>query len=312
MGTSNTARGAAASLAASALFAVIFLVAGSLTGWGSGEIFGWRVVLTLATLAVILPLMARGRAEIAALASLVRRRPSMLLPGALATAVVGVQLWLFMWAPLNGMALSVSFGYFLLPLTMVVAGRLFFGERLSVLRRLAVAAAALGVAHQAFSEGGLAWPTLAVCLAYPVYFVLRRKLGTDTLAAFSAELLAMLPLGIYFILAGPHGILGPGVPGAASAPVPWAAGLWRSGYAGVGAVGVLGGAAMLFYLLASKWLPLSLFGLLSYVEPVLLVGVSLLLGEHLGWAALLTYGPILLALVLLAVDGRRSSPRPVT
>jgi chloramphenicol-sensitive protein RarD len=302
MSTHTAARGAVASLAASALFAVSFFIAGSLPGWGAGEIFGWRVVLTLATLAVVLPLMAGARTEISALAALIRHRPIMLLPGALAAVVVGVQLWLFMWAPLNGMALSVSFGYFLLPLTMVVAGRLFFGDRLSVLRKLAVAAAALGVVHQAFSAGGLAWPTLVVCLAYPVYFVLRRKLGTDNLAAFAAELLAMLPLGIFFILTGPHGVAGHGIlSSGASGMAP------HTGYWGAGAIGILGALAMLFYLLASKWLPLSLFGLLSYVEPVLLVGVSLLLGEVLGWSALLTYGPILLALVFLAVDGRRSA-----
>ena len=67
--------------------------------------------------------------------------------------------------------------------------------------------------------------------------------------------------------------------------------------------------AMALYLLASKWLPLSLFGLLSYVEPVLLVAVSWILGETLGWASLLTYGPILLALLFLAVDGRRGALR---
>ncbi|ALE91360.1 hypothetical protein AOC05_01670 [Arthrobacter alpinus] len=296
MSTPNAGRGAAVSIAASALFAAIFLIAGSLPGWGSGEIFGWRVVLTLLTLALIVPFVAWGRAEVRTLLVRVRRRPALLLPGAFAAGLVGVQLWLFMWAPLNGMALSVSFGYFLLPLTMVLAGRLFFGDKLSPLRKLAVAAAGLGVLHQALSAGGLAWPTLLVCLAYPIYFVLRRKIGFDTLAAFGAELLAMLPLGIYLIVAGPHGASG-GVSGG-----PSNGGLWA-----VLVIGVLGGLAMVLYLLASKWLPLSLFGLLSYVEPVLLVGVSLFLGEVLGFSALLTYGPILLALVFLGIDGRRPS-----
>lgn len=296
MSTPNAGRGAAVSIAASALFAAIFLIAGSLPGWGSGEIFGWRVVLTLLTLALIVPFVAWGRAEVRTLLARVRRRPALLLPGAFAAGLVGVQLWLFMWAPLNGMALSVSFGYFLLPLTMVLAGRLFFGDKLSPLRKLAVAAAGVGVLHQALTAGGLAWPTLLVCLAYPIYFVLRRKIGFDTLAAFGAELLAMLPLGIYLIVTGSHGVSG----GASGGPS--TGGLWA-----VLAIGVLGGLAMVLYLLASKWLPLSLFGLLSYVEPVLLVGVSLLLGEVLGFSALLTYGPILLALVFLGIDGRRSS-----
>ncbi|MHA7270998.1 EamA family transporter RarD [Arthrobacter sp. HLT1-20] len=296
MGAGTAARGVTVSITASVLFAVIFLLAGLLPDWGAEEIFGWRIVLTLATLACILPFLGSARAEIGTLLTRVRRRPALLLLGALAASLVGVQLWLFMWAPLNNMALSVSFGYFLLPLTMVLAGRVFFADKLSVLRTLAVGAAALGVAHEALAAGGLAWPTVVVCLGYPVYFVLRRKIGFDNLPAFAAELLFLLPLGLYFILTGPHGFSAGG-PGNLD-------GIWVAW-----AIGVLGGIAMALYLLASKWLPLSLFGLLSYVEPVLLVAVSWILGETLGWSSLLTYGPILLALMLLALDGRRGALR---
>lgn len=296
-GPSPTAgRGVAASLIASVLFAIIFLIAGLLPGWGAEEIFGWRVLLTLATLGLILPFLSWGRAEIRIIVARVRHRPSLVPLGIVAAALVGVQLWLFMWAPLNEMALSVSFGYFLLPLTMVLAGRIFFADKLSPLRKLAVGAAALGVVHEAFSAGGLAWPTLVVCLGYPIYFVLRRRIGFDNLAAFAGELVVLLPVGVYFILVGPHGIV--------SSDTIDTDGLW-----GALSIGVLGGVAMGVYLLASKWLPLSLFGLLGYVEPVLLVGVSVILGEVLGWSALLTYGPILVALLFLGWDTRRGALR---
>ena len=52
-----------------------------------------------------------------------------------------------------------------------------------------------------------------------------------------------------------------------------------------------------------KWLmlPMALFGILGYVEPVLLVAVSLLLlGETLSVAKLATYGPIWVAVALTA------------
>ncbi|WP_052136736.1 EamA family transporter RarD [Arthrobacter sp. PAMC 25486] len=291
----HAGRGVAVSLIASVLFAVIFLIAGLLPGWGAEEIFGWRVVLTLATLGAILPFLPSARAEARALLGRVRRRPALLVPGVLAAGIVGVQLWLFMWAPLNNMALSVSFGYFLLPLTMVLAGRVFFADTLSPLRRLAVGAAAVGVAHETFSAAGLAWPTLVVCLGYPIYFVLRRKIGFDSLPAFAAELLVLLPVGVWFILAGPHG---------------WGSGGGLEGLWAAWSIGILGGVAMALYLLASKWLPLSLFGLLGYVEPILLVGVSVFLGETLGWSAMFTYGPILLALLFMGLDGRRRTPPP--
>lgn len=291
----RSGRGVTIMLAGAVLFAVIFLIAGLLPGWGPEEIFGWRVVLTLLTLGCVLPFLTDSRAEFASLLVRVRRRPVLLLPGVLAAGIVGLQLWLFMWAPANNMALSVSFGYFLLPLTMVLASRIFFSDRLSLLRKLAVTAAALGVAHEALSASGLAWPTLLVCLGYPVYFVLRRKIGFDTLPAFTAELLLLLPLGIYFILTGSHGL-------GSESPTEGLLATW--------CIGILGGLAMVLYLLASKWLPLSLFGLLGYVEPLLLVVVSVILGETLGWSALLTYGPILLALALLSLDGRRGAPAP--
>lgn len=52
-------------------------------------------------------------------------------------------------------------------------------------------------------------------------------------------------------------------------------------------------------------LPFSLFGLLSYVEPVLLVGVALLLGESIGRDEWLTYLPIWLAVVVLMIEGAK-------
>lgn len=49
------------------------------------------------------------------------------------TAIVGLQLWLFVWAPVNGYALDVSLGYLLLPISLVLIGRIVFKDRLSPL-----------------------------------------------------------------------------------------------------------------------------------------------------------------------------------
>ena len=62
----HAGRGVAISLTASVLFAVIFLIAGLLPGWGAQEIFGWRVVLTLAGMGVALFLGRRRRSPAAA------------------------------------------------------------------------------------------------------------------------------------------------------------------------------------------------------------------------------------------------------
>ncbi|MNV76975.1 hypothetical protein D3C71_1703630 [compost metagenome] len=70
-------------------------------------------------------------------------------------------------------------------------------------------------------------------------------------------------------------------------------------------LGIISALALVCYILASRLLPFSLFGLLSYVEPVLLVIVALLLGETINANQWLTYIPIWLAVMLLVLEGAR-------
>lgn len=280
-------RGVLASIVASAIFATIFLISGSIVGTGPNEVYGWRIVLTFLVLAPVYTLFPNKRAEMISLLVRIKKRPGLLFYGVIASGLVGVQLWLFMFAPMNGYALATSLGYFLLPLVMVVAGGVFFAERLSHAQKIAVVLAALGVVHQLIFAGGLAWPTLVICLGYPLYFIARRKARFESNAAFTLEVAILLPLAIYFIASGVNEPDAPMLP--------------------VYAVGLLGAGAMFLYLGAAASLSLSVFGLLSYVEPVLLLVAAVMMGEHLQLNDALTYGPILLALAVLAFDGFRSS-----
>lgn len=56
-------------------------------------------------------------------------------------------------------------------------------------------------------------------------------------------------------------------------------------------------------MLASRYLPFVIFGLLSYLEPVLLAFASLALGERIQAEEWLTYIPIWLAVGLLVMEG---------
>jgi len=77
-------------------------------------------------------------------------------------------------------------------------------------------------------------------------------------------------------------------------------------------LGVLSAVALALYMAASRLLPLGLFGLLSYVEPLLLVVAALLMGERIQpgqepMYALISAGVLLLALAWFALDGAGSS-----
>jgi chloramphenicol-sensitive protein RarD len=108
----------------------------------------------------------------------------------------------------------------------------------------AVACAAAGVSHEPFVTHALAWPTLLVAFGDPLYFVLRRKIEADSLTTFAIEMLLLLPVAAEVWLGGSLDLLEPRP------------------------------------LLAFVLLP-GLFGILCYLEPVLLVVVSVsLLGAR--------------------------------
>jgi chloramphenicol-sensitive protein RarD len=276
-------RGMALSVASSMLFTLMSVYAKLLAPLTGLDIFAWRVLWTApGAFALIL---LRGRWP--ALAELLRRavherQVQLALPAS--AALLGVQLWLFLWAPLHGKMLDVSLGYFLLPLVMVLVGRFYYHERLDPLQWLAVGCAALGVLHELWVTHAFSWPTLVAALGYPPYFVLRRRINADSLAAFAVEIALLCPVAALMVASSGTRVAGHPLLEMLLLP-------------GLGAISTL---ALSTYLKASRMLPMALFGILGYVEPVLLVGVSvLLLGESLTFRQLGTYGPIWIAVVLI-------------
>ncbi len=289
----ETRSGVVYSLVASLLFALLYYHATVLAPLGGAAIYGWRIVLTAPFLGVFILLSRRG-GEIAGLWQRLRERPLLWLGMLLSSGLLGVQLWLFMWAPINGHALDVSLGYFLLPLTLVLTGRLCFGERITRWQLLACGLAAVGVANELLFAPQVSWPAFVVALGYPCYFALRRVLGSNHLGGMWFDMALSLPVGLWFVA------------------TPWPAGAaeaLRFPLLGILALGVLSAVALACMIQASHRLKLGLFGLLSYVEPALLVLVALWLGERIAPSQWLTYGSIWAAILLLAAEGVASLRR---
>lgn len=285
-------RGILASVAASCLFGILFILPGWLQPLTGEEIFGWRILLTLPLLTVALRVTGES-AQIGETWRAVRARPMLIGVLLVSAAILGVQQWLFTWAPTHGHALNVALAYFLMPLGMVVMGTLVFRERMGRLRSIAVGFATLGVINEVLRAGGLAWTTLVPALGFPLYFALRRSAKTATTGAMWFELLLMTPVAAWFVLTGPH------------------LGITAQKLGPILMLGLVGGTALLLYLLASQRLPFNLFGMLSYLEPVLLVLVSLfVLRATLSTKEWFTYVPIWIAVGLLAAEGAGALRRP--
>ncbi|WP_315126686.1 EamA family transporter RarD [Comamonas antarctica] len=285
--SSNTPSGVAFNVLASVLFALMYAYGSLLTPLTGEQVFGWRILLTLPCLTLLVLATGYGPA-VRALARRIRYERHFWTTRLLSALLLGVQLWLFMWAPINGRGLDVSLGYFLLPISMVLLGRVAFGERLSRPQLLACVLALIGIACQLVLAQTLSWPALLVCLGYPVYFWLRRRTDTNHLAATWLDMALALPASLFFLLQG-----GELLPHDASAALPWL-------ILGLGALSAL---ALGCQALSMPRLNVTLFGLLIYVEPVLLVVAAVLLGETIERAQWPTYAAIWLAVLVLVAEG---------
>ncbi|WPN60599.1 EamA family transporter RarD [Pseudomonas sp. P9_31] len=281
-------KGIALSVTASMLFAVMYYYTSLLSPLSGVEIFGWRMLLTAPCMTVFMVVSGEWKRVVELLGRLINT-PKLIIGLIGSATLLGLQLWLFMWAPLNGYSLDVSLGYFLLPLSMVLTGRIAYGERLSYLQTIAVFFASLGVLNELYQVGGFSWATLLVVVGYPIYFILRKHLATDNLGGLWLDMTLMLPVALWFVQGGEQGF-------GVFDQHPWLSLL-------IPLLGVISASALVVYIIASRLLPFSLFGLLSYVEPVLLLGVALLLGESIKAGEWLTYIAIWLAVVVLVFEG---------
>lgn len=281
-------KGVALSVLASVTFGVLYFFSKLLGDLDSQQTFGWRIISTLPFLTLFM-LFSGDFVHVKTIYKRIIEKPILLLLLVITSSLTCFQLWLFLWGPMNGRGLQVSLGYFLLPLVLVLAGSIFYKEKLSKFQMVAVAFAAFGVGHELWRLGSIAWETMSVAVGYSLYFLIRKKIGTDNLGGFWWDILICIPLAIYFTQTG-FNAYGQFMDSPSLVLV-------------VVGLGFLSAIGLGSYILASRYLPMILFGLLSYLEPVLLAFASLALGESIAKEEWLTYIPIWCAVGVLVIEG---------
>ncbi|MDL2306983.1 EamA family transporter RarD [Desulfovibrio sp. OttesenSCG-928-C06] len=285
-------KGVIISVSGSFLFGTLFYLVTMLNPLSGFEILGWRILFMWLILSIFM-LAHKSDWKLAVEAARMVIKQPWRIPVMLVSAVlIGAQFWLFVWSPANGMAMDVSLGYFLFPLSLVLCGRILYKDKLSGFQKLAVVLASIGVVNQIYATGNFSWATLLVCVGYPPYFIMRRYFKNDNLGGFWWDLFILVPVSLWFIGSGPT--------------------LFSELFSNASLAGLLllygliSGVAMVLFILASHLLTMSLFGLLSYVEPMLLALVAFMLGESITQKEWITYIGIWLAVLMLMCDGARN------
>jgi chloramphenicol-sensitive protein RarD len=285
--TNQTSQGAIAAVAANFLYSLLFLFGLLMQPLSGTQVASWRVLMMLLSLLLLISVLKQWQHIFDYLKTL--KTPKEWFLFVLPTPILGAQIWIFMWAPVNDLGLEVTLGYFLYPLIMIMVGRFFYNEDMSVLQWLATSCAGAGIAYDVFQYGTISWATLFVCLGYPPYSLLRRKLAVPPITGLVSDLILLSPVVIIALY------MSGGFEVAFDTSK-----LWYF----LPLLGIISAAAMSLTMVASQKLPVSLFGTLCYLEPIFLFVFSItILHQSVDeGGSLFMYGMIFAALMIMIVD----------
>jgi chloramphenicol-sensitive protein RarD len=282
-------KGILLSISASCLFGLVYYFPVLLKPLDLMSIFCWRLLMSFPAIVILITAEKRWDA-MGNLLKRIKKQPLFILAILFSAALLSVQMLIFIWAPLNGKALSTSLGYFILPLAMVIAGRFVYKEKFSIYQKIAITLAIIGVIYEIFMNGAFSWETIVVAVGYPIYLIFRREMRLDGIEGTFSDFFCMaIGCAIYMC--------------CRYTPTEISTQFFYHPLA-IPMLGMITALAFAAYFTSAKCLPLGLFGLLGYIEPVLLVLVSLfLLHEKLLAEHILTYVMIWGAVCLLILEG---------
>lgn len=286
--TTNTVmKGVILAILSNVMFAMVYAYGKWLPTLTGTNIFYWRMVMMWVCLVGLISVLGKWGFVLGGLNNVkgIKGWLWLLIP----TPIFASQLWLFVYAPINGYGVAVSMGYFLLPLMMVLVG-FVMGERLTRLQWLAVVFAGVGVGMEILRIGQISWATFWVCLTYPIFYVMRRKQNIPALTGLFVDISLVAPLCLVMLMVNEVEML-----------MVLGSPMILLKVLGLGLISVISQQANLE---ANRLLPTSLFGLLGYLEPALLFILSVtILGGVFEWQMLGSFGLIWLGILCLLVQG---------
>lgn len=272
------------------LFGVLYLFSLWLQPLSGTDVFAWRMVTMVFGLLLILFPTIGCKSILRLITETLGKDWKRWTLFLLGTVDAGSQFWLFMWAPLNGEGVNIAMGYFLFPLVMALLGWAFLKEHLSHIKKIALFLAACGVAHELWHTQSFSWTSLWVCLVYPFYYLSRKTMRIPALQGITLDIsLISIPCVIYLIYQGDTFSL--------------VIGEFRYWYL-LPALGIVSAVSLSANLKSSQQIPISIFAVLSYIEPALLFLIAVfILNTAISTSDLFTYVPIWLSLGLLGING---------
>lgn len=255
------------------------------------DIVAHRVLWSLPYLAVLV-LVGGGQAKVRA----ALKRPRTVAMLVVTALLIGTNWLLYVQAVTSGHILAASFGYYLNPLANILLGRFVLREKLNRVQWAAVAIAAAGITVLAAGALGQLWISLALCVTFALYGLLRKIVPADALTGLAIETAALFPLAIAWL----------GWMAIASQPV---LGTTSRDTGLLLLAGIVSTTPLLLFTAAAKRLPYSTLGMLQFVAPTLQFLIAVLLYKEPVTRAHMIAFPAIWAALILYVMAMLRSPR---
>ncbi len=201
---------------------------------------------------------------------------------------------IYIWSVSADRVVEASLGYYITPLVVVFFGVFVLKEKLRNTQKLSLGLAAIGVAILTFAFGQLPLVAFGLALSWGAYSLIKKRLDAGSLETLSVEMLfALIPSCIYmfYLMSNNQAQFGTE--------------LWFSLI--LTTAGLVTIVPLLMFNSAATTLPLTLVGLLGYINPTIMFLVGFIVfHEPLTFSKIFGFVFIWSALILLGIDMYRS------
>lgn len=210
---------------------------------------------------------------------------------AVASLLIGVNWFIYVWSVNAGYIVESSLGYFINPLLSVGLGVVFLRERLRPLQWAPLGLAAAGVVYLTFNYGRPPWIALSLASTFSLYGLVKKKAPLGAFEGLTVETgLLLLPALGFLVFSQWTG-------NAAFLHAGTVSDLLLLG------AGVVTTAPLVLFAAAAHRIPLLMIGVLQYIAPTLqfLLGV-LVYGEPFTRAQMVGFGLVWAAVLLFLLE----------
>ena len=259
----------------------------ALAGLSSLQLICHRIVWSFVLLAVLVARSAELHTVWQSILS-----PRIVAIYAVAAVAIATNWLIFVWAVGVSQIVQISLGYFINPLLSVVLGMIVFHERLRPLQWLSVALAASGVVYLTLALGAVPWIALSLAATFGTYSLMKKVAPLSPVHGLAFETgILFVPAALYLI-----------VEAAAGRGAFMHSGTLRNLLMlGSGPVTTV---PLLMFAAGVRHIPLSLVGMLQYINPTMQITIGVMLyREPFTRAQFVGFGLVWSALALFAIEG---------